>query len=72
MRKFHLVRHRDVSGVSGTGLVAEGVQFENGWVALSFKGTLHAIENLENIETVIAIHGHDGATEIVWLEEEDS
>lgn len=68
MRRFHVLRDTDVSGVSGTGFVAEGVVFENGQVALSFRGKLHAVEVLENIETVIAIHGHNGATRIVWLD----
>ena len=33
-RIFHLLRLADESGVSGTGRVAEGVIFSNGWVAL--------------------------------------
>src|SRR5579872_1239536 len=35
-RRFVLVRHEDVSGVSGTGVVAEGVAFSNGVVALQW------------------------------------
>lgn len=68
MRLFQLHRDTDVSGVSGTGIVAEGVLFQNGQVALAFLGNLHAVEVLENIQTVEAIHGHNGATRIVWLE----
>lgn len=70
MRRFQLVRHHDVSGVSGTGVVAEGVQFKSGAVALCFLGDLHAVEVLENISTVEAIHGHQGATSIDWLDHE--
>lgn len=68
MRRFVLNRHRDVSGVSGTGLVAEGVLFANGQVAVAFVGNLHAVEVLENIDTVIAIHGHEGATTLEWVD----
>ncbi len=34
MKQFHLVRTEDESGVSGTGYVAEGVIFSNGWCVL--------------------------------------
>jgi hypothetical protein len=34
MRIFHFFRHEDASGVSGTGVVAEGVEFTNGWCAV--------------------------------------
>lgn len=33
-RRFTLVRHDDVTGVSGTGVVADGVRFPDGVVAL--------------------------------------
>src|SRR5205085_3748143 len=35
---FHLLRYEDESGVSGTGWVAEGAVFSNGWVALTWLG----------------------------------
>lgn len=34
VRRFHLVRAEDVSGTSGVGTVAEGVEWSNGWVSL--------------------------------------
>lgn len=34
MRRFVLVRHRDVTGVSGTGVVAYGVEFPDGAAAV--------------------------------------
>ena len=34
MKLFQLHRHEDESGVSGTGIVAEGVQFSDGKCAL--------------------------------------
>lgn len=65
-RRFRLVRHTDVSGVSGTGVVAEGVQFSDGAVALHWRGQFPTTTVLPNIHAVIGIHGHQGATEIVW------
>jgi hypothetical protein len=37
-RTFVLDRRRDISGVSGTGLVAEGVVWSDGAVALRWSG----------------------------------
>jgi hypothetical protein len=34
MKRFRLVRDRDVSGVSGTGIVAEGTMFSDGTCVL--------------------------------------
>ena len=66
MRTFKLVRKIDVSGVSGTGDVAEGVIFHDHQVVLSWFGKYHTLEIFPKIEDVIAIHGHDGATSVVY------
>lgn len=65
MRRFLLVRKEDVSGVSGTGNVAEGVEFHDGQCVLSWFGQHHTIEVSPGVETIIAIHGHEGRT---WIE----
>jgi hypothetical protein len=67
-RRFRLIRHHDVSGVSGTGPVAEGVQFTDGAVALRWYGDYPTTTVWDAIESVIAIHGHQGATEVEWLD----
>lgn len=72
MRRFNLVRNEDVSGVSGTGIVAEGVEFHDGQVAVSWFGRHHCVSIWPNIEDVVAIHGHEGRTIIVWLDREIS
>ena len=66
MKQFHLWRDEDVSGVSGTGKIAEGVQFHDGQVVISWFGKFHNIEVNPDIETVIQIHGHGGLTKVVW------
>jgi hypothetical protein len=67
-RTFELVRHRDLSGVSGTGVVAEGCVFTDGSVALRWRGNNPATAVWPDLESVLAVHGHHGATEVHWLE----
>ncbi|GAB3831927.1 hypothetical protein [Kribbella italica] len=67
-RRFRLMRHEDVSGVSGTGPVAEGVQFTDGAVALRWYGDYPTTTVWDGIDSVVAIHGHGGATEVEWLD----
>lgn len=68
MRTFRLNRKTDISGVSGTGIVAEGVQFHDGQCALSWFGAFHTIEISPSIEDLMKIHGHGGATTLEWIE----
>jgi hypothetical protein len=68
MRAFKLVRKEDVSGVSGTGIVAEGAQFTDGQCVVSWFGRYHTLEIAPTLETVIQIHGHGGLTTIEWEE----
>lgn len=69
-RTFELVRYRDLSGVSGTGVVAEGCVFTDGSVALRWRGTNPATAVWPDLDSVLAVHGHEGATEVHWLEPE--
>ncbi|GAA3153037.1 hypothetical protein JOF29_008709 [Kribbella aluminosa] len=68
-RRFLLVRHKDISGVSGTGLVAEGTLWSSGAVALHWPGHPSATSVWSGILDLIAAHGHDGATEIEWIDD---
>lgn len=62
MKTFVLRRLKDISGVSGTGIVAEGVEFRDGQCVISWLGQLHSIAVYPSIETMITIHGHKGST----------
>jgi alkyl hydroperoxide reductase subunit AhpF len=62
MRTFTLHRTADPSGVSGTGLVAEGVEWTDGTVALRWCGGTPSTVVHADIEAVKKIQGHDGAT----------
>lgn len=67
-RLFHLVRTADVSGVSGTGIVAEGTEYHNGKCTLSWFGDNSCIGVYDSKEQLVAIHGHEGRTTIKYLE----
>lgn len=69
---FVLMRDTDVSGVSGTGVVADGVAFPDGTVALRWRGgnPTSVVFHDNGVASVEAIHGHGGNTRIVWLAED--
>ena len=69
-RRFELVRYRDVSGVSGTGVVAEGVEWSDGTVALRWGGQFPTTTVWQDgIDALRRIHGHNGATTVRWLDD---
>lgn len=69
MRRFRLHRDTDESGVSGTGVVAEGVEFSTGQCALGWLTRVRSVAVYQSIADVQHIHGHSGATRIVWVDE---
>jgi hypothetical protein len=72
IRKFHLNRQVDESGVSGTGIVAVGIVFPSGRAILEWVSKRTQADSLgiyDNMEDVEKVHGHAGATEIVFDEE---
>ena len=70
MRRFRLYREIDVSGVSGTGIVAEGIQFSSGLLALSFISDKPSVEIHTSIDNLEKIHGHKGKTSLQWIDNE--
>ncbi|ONH58391.1 hypothetical protein CcI49_23335 [Frankia sp. CcI49] len=67
-RRFLLVRYQDISGVSGTGEVAQGACWDDGVAALHWHGEHRSTGIYTSMEQVEAIHGHGGATRVVWLD----
>lgn len=65
LRHFFLVREVDISGVSGTGRVAEGFVFEDGTTALRWLTEHRSTAIYSSLDTLDAIHGHNGSTRIV-------
>lgn len=70
MRRFRLLRQEDISGISGTGAVVEGVEFSDGSVALRWMTAWSSWVVLRSMVDVIAIHGHDGATVVEWIDQD--
>lgn len=68
IRRFQFVRTEDVSGVSGTGVVAEGVEWTDGCVTLRWLSHTSSYGIFNNMKAFIAVHGHSGAGEVVWLD----
>ena len=68
MKLHRLFRERDVSGVSGVGLVAEVVEFSSGKVAVSFLPGLAGVASVtvyESLADAEAVHGHGGASRLI-------
>lgn len=68
MRRFELVRLVDITGVSGTGPVAEGVQFGDGTCALRWRTVTGSTAVYASVADLETIHGHGGQTVIEWLD----
>lgn len=67
MRKFHFLREKDISSVSGVGVVAEGVLFvETGQSVVHWLGEHGSINIYSSLSDVEFIHGHNGSTKIIF------
>jgi hypothetical protein len=66
MRKFYLIRHEDVHNNSGTGVVAQGVIFDQGMGAMTWLTDEPTVTTfVRGIRGVKKLHGHDGKTEVI-------
>lgn len=68
MRRFILNRKEDVSGISGTGIVAEGIEFSRGKCVIAWLTEYESLAIYDSIEELEVIHCHEGKTIIEWLE----
>lgn len=75
-RRFVLIRDADITGISGTGIVAEGIEFSDGttvmrWLEAGTARPEHVRPTTvvhESVESVVGLHGHGGATRVVWVD----
>lgn len=67
-KRFLLLRHEDISGVSGTGVVASGIQFPNGKCAMSWHSRYTSIAIYDTIEDLIAVHSHGDKSEVKFID----
>ena len=70
MKQFWLKRIKDISGISGTGIVAEGVVFENGKCAMNWLTPTSSVGLYDNMEILEKIHSHEGHTKIIYKKKE--
>lgn len=68
-RRFVLVRHRDLSGVSGTGIVADGCEFPSGKCVVAWRGKRPSVAVYDSMLAVEDVHAHKGATEIRFIDD---
>ena len=70
MRRFELHRIEDVTGISGTGVVAEGVEFTDGVVVLRWttEWPTSVVWHDRGMASVEHVHGHNGKTRIEFLD----
>jgi hypothetical protein len=65
VRKFYLLRHQDVNGHSGTGVVAEGILFDDGTGAMTWLTPMKTVTTFWKMADIRTMHGHDGKTEVI-------
>lgn len=68
MRRFILRRLADESGISGTGVVAEGIRFSNGQAVLHWLTQLSSVAVYHSVDVIVSVHGHDGKTVLEWVD----
>lgn len=69
MRTFHLHRDEDVSGVSGTGIIAEGTLYSNTKVVISWLTVHKSMGIYDSLAEMMAVHTHGTKTRLVWDDE---
>lgn len=78
-RRFHVQRDEGVTGLSGTGVVADGCTFPGGTTVVRWRelptdspnyvrGVRATTVVFPNPEAVEVLHGHGGATRLLWLD----
>lgn len=66
IRTFYLMRHNDINGLSGIGIVAVGCVYPNGKAHMQWVSFKSSFEMHDSIDALIDIHGHHGSTELIW------
>jgi len=68
MRRFVLIRVEDLTGVSGTGEVAEGTVFSSGLAVIRWLRVPYAMGVYQNLDDLISVHGHEGRTQLQFID----
>lgn len=70
-RRFVFLREDDPTGISGTGKVVEGVMYSDGRCAYRWMTDHRTDQSADDVETLEKVHGHNGRTRIVFLDDPD-
>lgn len=70
MRRFRLKRQEDETGISGTGYIAEGVQFSDGQCVINWLTATSSMGIYHSVVEMLHIHGHGGKTVIEWIDDD--
>lgn len=68
VKRFKLIRHEDISGISGIGHIADGVCWPDGSCTIRWRGKYPSVVYWQSIEEAEQIHGHNGCTTIEWVD----
>lgn len=71
LQPFYLLRKEDETGISGTGIVAIGVQLPSGHCVIEWTTFCSSINIYRSLSDVIEVHGHHGKTEVVMGEPDE-
>lgn len=71
MRRFVLRRDEDVSGTSGVGYVAEGVEFWDGQCAMRWRTEIRTTTVYNGVEDLLKLHSHEGKSTIEWIDDKE-
>ncbi|PSL01128.1 hypothetical protein CLV30_11564 [Haloactinopolyspora alba] len=68
-RLFALHRRYDLTGGSGTGVIAYGTRYPSGRVTLAWRcSDVRSVSVYDDIADVEQIHGHNGLTDVRWID----
>lgn len=66
VRRLHLHRDEDVSGISGVGVVAYGAQFPDGSIVMRWDTQVKSTVFYNSHDDLLTIVGHGGKTRVVY------
>ncbi|MEV6341233.1 hypothetical protein AB0M12_41750 [Nocardia vinacea] len=70
VRVFVLYRIEDVTGYSGIGVVANGIEWPDGRATIRWcvPEKPQSTTDFDSMQDLVDIHGHDGATHVVYVD----
>jgi len=65
IKPFYLLRHEDVNGQSGIGVVGIGAIYPSGKAIFEWCTYTKSLVQYDSFEHILEIHGHEGRTEVI-------